>query len=65
MLNPGDILALIEVMKTFQEVVSPLLARTFSCYLVEEGTVVEEGQPIIECLRGEFEGGTSDGKRDD
>lgn len=47
-LNTGDVLALIEVMKTFQEVTSPVEARIFSRYLVEDGSVVEEGQPIIE-----------------
>ncbi len=56
-LNTGDVLALIEVMKTFQEVTSPVEARIFFRYLVEDGSVVEEGQPIIEWADAETKEG--------
>lgn len=56
-LNTGDVLALIEVMKTFQEVTSPVEARIFFRYLVEDGSVVEEGQPIIEWVDAETKEG--------
>lgn len=44
---PGDIIGLIEVMKTFIEVKSET-SGTFKTYLAEDGAAISAGEPLAE-----------------
>jgi len=45
--EPGDVVGLVEVMKTFIEVKAET-AGTFGAYLVEDGAAIGAGEPFAE-----------------